>query len=104
MMSGQCYYSFLFIRQQDPVLFQGTVRFNLDPFQVYSDSDIHEALSSVHLSAKIHSLDRGLDSVVTQNGENFSVGERQLMCLARSMLRRYYSDTSLFIITYSHMK
>ena len=69
-------------------MFQGTVRFNLDPFQFYSDSEIQEALSSVHLSEKIQSLDRGLDSVVTQNGENFSVGERQLLCLARSMLRR----------------
>ncbi|KAI5066080.1 hypothetical protein GOP47_0018704 [Adiantum capillus-veneris] len=78
----------LSIIPQDPILFQGSVRFNLDPFELYEDAEIYEALERVHLIAKILSLDRGLDSLIAQNGENFSVGQRQLICLARSLLRR----------------
>ncbi|MCO5606131.1 hypothetical protein L7F22_060318 [Adiantum nelumboides] len=78
----------LSIIPQDPILFQGSVRFNLDPFGVHTDAEIYEALKRVHLLGKIRSRDRGLDSLISQNGENFSVGQRQLICLARSLLRR----------------
>ncbi|KAG0612580.1 hypothetical protein M758_6G039100 [Ceratodon purpureus] len=78
----------LSIIPQDPVLFRGTVRLNLDPFEQHTDVEINEAVARVHLSKKLQSLDAGLDSIVTENGENFSVGERQLLCLARSLLRR----------------
>ncbi|MCO5568136.1 hypothetical protein L7F22_021832 [Adiantum nelumboides] len=80
---------------QDPILFQGSVRFNLDPFGVHTDVEIYEALKRVHLLGKIQCRDRGLDSLMSQNGENFSVGQRQLICLARSLLRRYISQNLL---------
>ncbi|KAG0577462.1 hypothetical protein KC19_5G158000 [Ceratodon purpureus] len=78
----------LSIIPQDPVLFKGTVRLNLDPFEQHTDVEINEAIARVHLSKKIKTLDKGIDSIVAENGENFSVGQRQLLCLARSLLRR----------------
>jgi ABC-type multidrug transport system fused ATPase/permease subunit len=49
---------------QDPVLFRGTVRLNLDPFEQHTDVEINEAIARVHLSKKIEALDKGIDSIV----------------------------------------
>ncbi|KAK1381980.1 ABC-type xenobiotic transporter [Heracleum sosnowskyi] len=78
----------LSIIPQIPVLFSGTVRFNLDPFNEHNDADIWEALDRAHLKDVIRKNAHGLDAKVSEGGENFSVGQRQLLSLARALLRR----------------
>src|SRR5699024_6608357 len=66
---------------QDPVIFSGTVRYNLDPFGEYPDSDLWAALEEVQLKAQVENYSGKLDAVLSESGSNLSVGQRQLICL-----------------------
>uniref|UniRef100_H3HD38 Uncharacterized protein n=1 Tax=Phytophthora ramorum TaxID=164328 RepID=H3HD38_PHYRM len=78
----------LSIIPQNPVLFKGTLRNYLDPFSEFSDDELWNCLRQVGLGPRIEAEDGRLDGLVEENGENFSVGERQMLCMVCSLLRK----------------
>ena len=86
-LSLQSYRSKISVIPQDPVLFSGPLRLNLDPETQFEDAQIWNALEAVQLKSLVQERDKQLHYEISEGGTNFSVGEKQLLCLARALLQ-----------------
>ncbi|CAF0824966.1 unnamed protein product [Rotaria sordida] len=80
--------SHLSVILQVPILFCGTLRYNIDPFEQFSDEECFRALEAVQLKQLVCNRSDGLNLLVTESGNNLSVGQRQLACVARAILKK----------------
>lgn len=71
-----------------PILFCGTLRYNIDPFEQYSDEECFTALEAVQLQQLVRNHSDGLRLLIAESGANLSAGERQLICVARAILKK----------------
>lgn len=74
--------------RQDPVIFVGNLRYQLDPFQQYDDVAIWSVLEKVNMAGAVREMAGGLNELIAENGENLSQGQKQLLCIARAFLRK----------------
>lgn len=80
--------SHIAIIPQDPVLFEGTFRYNLDPLERHTEQELWQVLETSDLKSYVQAQEGGLDAIVLAKGENLSVGQRQLVCLSRALLAK----------------
>jgi len=73
---------------QDPILFSGTLRSNLDPFENHSDDEVWQSIALAHLTPYVSTLTNGIQHEVAEGGSNLSLGQKQQICLARALLRK----------------